>query len=196
MTKELTREQWLQHAVTLLRTDALDKGIEVPQVQVSCSWPGGGDSQKRIGECWSRRASSAGINEIFISPKIEESDKVISILAHELVHAVDDCVNGHNGKFKALGTRFGLEGKATSMSLPAPVAQTFAAVMIAQHGPFPHKTLDKTQSPVKKQKTRMLKCECHACGSVWRLTQSVIDKVEGEMSCPACHEGDGNVTIG
>lgn len=196
MTTELTREQWLQKAVAYLRLDAADKGIVIPEVKVSCSWPGGGDSQKRIGECWSRAASQAKVNEIFISPKLEDVAQVISVLAHELMHAVDDCKNGHGAAFKALGTKMGLEGKATSMSLPGPVAAAHASFLVGVHGDYPHRTLDKSMSPVKKQKTRMIKCECHACGSVWRLTQSVIDKVEGEMSCPACHEGDGNVTVG
>lgn len=189
--KTLTREQWLQAAVSLLRSEYIKRDVTIPPVQVSCSWPGGGDSQKRIGECWARAASQANINEVFISPKIEDSARVISILAHELVHAVDDCRNGHKAAFVALGHKMGLEGKPTQMALPAHVAQAYADRMIAKHGAFPHKVLDKSKSPVKKQTTRMLKCECGHCGAVWRLTQKTIDMVQGQMSCPACHAEDG-----
>src|SRR4249919_3591194 len=117
--KTITREQWLQHAVAVIRAETMrrDSDIVIPPVQVSCSWPGGGDSQKRIGECWSTLASKAGIKEIFISPKIEDSAKVISILAHELVHAVDNCTHGHKAAFVRLAQRMGLEGKPTTMGL-------------------------------------------------------------------------------
>jgi hypothetical protein len=186
--KPLTREQWLQHAVAMLRADMKTIGIDVPPVQVSCSWPGGGDSRKRIGECWPRRASKANINELFISPRIEDGARVLSILAHELAHAVDDCRNGHKAAFAALGARMGLVGKATQMEPPPEVSAAWAAVMTARYGAFPHRTLDKSQSPVKKQGTRMLKCTCGECGAVWRLTRKVIDTVQGTMSCPACHE--------
>lgn len=194
--KQITREQWLQHAVSVIRAETLkrDSDITIPPVQVSCSWPGGGDSQKRIGECWARCASKAGINEIFISPKIEDSAKVMSILAHELVHAVDDCKNGHKKAFVMLATRMGLEGKPTTMGLRPEIQDKLTERMLAKHGAFPHQTLDKTKSPVKKQTTRMLKCACDNCGAIWRMSQTAIAMVEGNMSCPACHTHEG-VTI-
>jgi hypothetical protein len=68
--------------------------------------------------------------------------------------------------------------------------------VVARFGELPHSTLDKSKSPVKKQTTRMIKCACGSCGAIWRLTQSVIDNVDGEMSCPACHDSDGNVAVG
>jgi hypothetical protein len=195
--KSITREQWLQHAVSVLRAETMrrDSDIVVPPVQVSCSWPGGGDSQKRIGECWSTLASKAGINEIFISPKIEDSAKVMSILAHELVHAVDNCTNGHKKAFVMLANRMGLEGKPTTMGLRPEILSKVTERMLDKHGAFPHQMLDKSKSPVKKQTTRMLKCACDNCGAIWRMSQSAIVMVEGNMSCPACHTHEG-VAVG
>ena len=188
-TKTITREQWLQHAVTVLRAEAAALGIVVPPVQVSCSWPGGGDSQKRIGECWSTKASKAKINEIFISPKIEDSAKVMSILAHELVHAVDNCEHGHTLPFVLIAKRLGLEGKPTQMGLDESRAAALAAIMTAQYGRFPHQILDKSKSPVKKQTTRMLKCVCldEGCGAIWRMSRSMIEAAgKRGLSCPVC----------
>jgi len=195
MSKQVTREQWLEGAVQVIRSAAGREAVVVPPVKVSCSWPGGGAAHKRIGECWSRSASQAGINEIFISPKIADSVKVVSILAHELAHAVDDCKSGHKAGFVAIATRMGLQGKPTQMEPEPRLAEAWTACVVGRFGAFPHSTLDKSQSPVKKQTARMMKCECGHCGSIWRTTQSVIDKVEGEMSCPACHAEDG-VTVG
>ena len=194
MTKHpLTREQWLQRATDMIRIDMASLGVAIPNVQVSCSWPGGGDSQKRIGECWPRVASKAGVNEIFVSPRIEDPAKVLGILAHELAHAVDDCKNGHAAGFTTICAQMNLIGKPTQAMPHEAVTEAWAAVMTAMHGPYPHQTLDKSQSPVKKQATRMLKCGC-GCGAVWRLTKKVVDMVDGRMSCPACHS-DESVTV-
>ncbi len=183
MTKQINREQWLQHAAQIIRKDAKSKGIEIPQVKVSCSWPGGGSAKKRIGECWQRKASKAGVNEIFISPKIADSGKVISILTHELAHAVDDCQSGHKAPFVAIATKMGLEGKPTQMGLTEALKATMTAAMTAKHGEFPHEVLDKTCAPTKAQTARMLKVECEECGAVWRMSAK---HAVNATSCPCC----------
>ena len=181
-----TREGWLQHAVAFIRGEFPD--VDIPEVAASCSWPGGGSPARRIGECWARAASKAGINEVFISPTQEDPARVMGVLAHELAHAVDDCAHGHRAPFTRIARRLGCEGKATSMAPPEPVLAGWAARMLSMHGPFPHRTLDKAQSGQKKQSTRMLKCACGACGAVWRLSAKVLAACEHGMFCPACGE--------
>jgi hypothetical protein len=181
--RKLTREEWLERAVDMIRPDMKAKGVKSPKVKVSCSWPGGGDSKKRIGECWATQASKAGINEIFISPKIEDSAKVIAILMHELAHAVDNCVNKHNAAFVAIASTMGLQGKPTQMMPPVPVAKAWATTMRAAYGRFPHRVLDKSLSPVKKQTTRMLKVECGDCTAVWRMSSKHVLNVTHCCCC-------------
>jgi hypothetical protein len=183
----ITREQWLEAAVVAVAQ--ANPSITFPPVKVSCSWPGGGSARKRIGECWARKMSKAGINEIFISPKIADPARVVSILAHELAHAIDDCKSGHKAAFVAIGKSLGLTGKPTQMELPEALSSAIAAAVIAKVGKFPHSTLDLSSR--KKQPTRMLKCECSDCGALWRLTQKMVDAVVGEMSCPICHAEEG-----
>ena len=197
--KPITREEWLNHAAEVIRKAVAKRGITVPPVKVSCSWPGGGSPVKRIGECWSKSASKAGVNEIFISPKLASSRKVICVLAHELAHAVDDCKHSHKKEFVRIGQEMGLEGKPTQMEPRPEFADAWTAVVVGKWGEFPHSELDKSQSPVKKQTTRLLKCECSDCGSIWRLTQTVIDRIDDDrgMSCPVCRaQGDDYITIG
>jgi len=181
--RKITREQWLQHAVTLLRRDMGKRDVTIPPVKVSCSWPGGGDSQKRIGECWPTQASKAGINELFISPKIEDPVRVVGILAHELAHAVDNCKHGHKAPFVAIGGAMGMEGKPTQMQPPAAKCEAWAGKLLKKHGPFPHATLDKSKSPIKPQTARMLKAECLDCGAVWRMSAKHMVNV---TMCPCC----------
>jgi hypothetical protein len=186
-TTNITREQWLEIAVK--EVALANPSITLPPVKVSCSWPGGGSARKRIGECWAKSASQGKINEIFISPKLEDPARVVSVLVHEMAHAIDDCKNGHKAAFIKIGKSLGLEGKPTQMELPTALAAALANAVIAKAGAFPHRRLD--MSGRKKQTTRMIKCECGSCGAVWRMSQKVIDMVDGEMSCPACHADEG-----
>jgi hypothetical protein len=195
-TKQITREQWLQHAVTVLRSEMKPRGVVIPEVKVSCSWPGGGSARKRIGECWATGASKARINEIFISPKIESSSKAVSILLHELAHAVDDCKNAHRAPFTAIGKLMGMTGKPTQMQPAEADADAWAQRVINKHGVYPHQTLDKSMSPTKKQTARMIRCECTECSAVWRMSGKVIAAAIGELSCPVCHtQEEGAISI-
>ncbi len=187
MATKLTREQWLQHAVSLLRKEMVKRDVTIPAVKVSCSWPGGGDSQKRIGECWPTQASKAGINEVFISPRIEDPVRVVSILAHELAHVVDNCKNGHRAPFVLIGGKMGLEGKPTQMGLPPEKALAWTDRLLKKHGPFPPATLDKSKSPIKPQVARMIKVECGDCGAIWRMARKHVENV---TCCPCCQSED------
>ncbi len=189
-TAPITREQWLEAAVAVVAAQLPE--ITFPPVKVSCSWPGGGSARKRIGECWSRASSSAKVNEIFISPRLEEPARVVSVLVHELAHAIDDCKNNHKAAFVKIGKSLGLEGKPTQMELSTARAAELAQAVIEKAGAFPHRRLD--MSSRKKKGTYMLKCECTSCKAIWRLTAKVIAQVDGEMSCPICH-ADHGVTV-
>jgi hypothetical protein len=189
-TAPITREQWLEAAVAVFAE--MNPAATLPPDKVSCSWPGGGSARKRIGECWSRASSSAKVNEIFISPRLEEPARVVSVLVHELAHAIDDCKNGHKAAYVAVGKSLGLTGKPTQMELPDSVAKVLADAVIAKAGAFPHRKLDMSKR--KKKGTYMLKCECTSCKAIWRLTAKVIAQVDGEMSCPICH-ADHGVTV-
>jgi hypothetical protein len=65
----------------------------------------------------------------------------------------------------------------------AEVSAAWAEKVIKKHGPFPHRTLDKSMSPVKKQTARMLKLECVECGAVWRMSAKHAINV---TMCPCC----------
>jgi hypothetical protein len=185
---KITREQWLEAAVQAVAQAT--PSVTFPPVKVSCSWPGGGSARKRIGECWARRMSKAGINEIFISPKLADSTRVVAVLMHELAHAIDDCKSGHKAGFVKIAKQIGCIGKPTQMEPPVEVASAIAAVVIAKHGEFPHSTLDLSSR--KKQSTRMLKLECNACGAVWRMAAKHAINV---TACPCCQTemaGDGS----
>lgn len=183
----ITREQWLENAVHTLKDLFKANGYTLPTVKVSCSWPGGGSARKRIGECWPSARSSAGVNEIFISPILADATRVLDVLVHELCHAVDDCQSGHGKEFGRIARAVGLEGKLTSTNASQGLLQHFEE-LLPKLGSYPHAKLDL--SGRKKDGVRQLKCVCldPGCGAIWRMTKQWVDAaVTGNgLSCPVC----------
>lgn len=196
-----TREEWLMRAIEEMRTIFAEVGESIPPVAVSVGWPGGGSRNTRIGECWAASAATNHKAQIFISPMIEDAIEVLAVLAHELVHAIDDCQSGHRGRFAKIAKGIGLEGKMTATVAGAALKARLEGVA-ATLGDYPHgairlatarvtkpgeeTTTEIRTSGPKKQTTRMLKVECaQGSGYVVRMTRKWIEEV-GTPICP-CH---------
>ena len=171
-------------AVRALRPIFKSNGIELPEeVRVSVGWPGGrGKKDGVIGQCWSSKASEDGVHQIFISPVLKDSDRVLATLVHELVHAVDDC-NGHRAAFGRMARAMGLEGPLTATVAGDELKATLDKI-IGKLGDYPHAALRgavATSQP--KQTTRMLKVECPDDGYTVRTTRKWLDAM-GTPVCP------------
>ena len=186
--KNPSREEWLQAAVRELQADVFTPAaLEIPaDVKVSCGWPssGGVRSSKgmTIGQCFSRSCSKANINEIFISPTQNDSVKVLDVLAHELIHAIDDCQNGHKAPFKRMAHAIGLEGKMTATTAGEALKALLQAI-VKRLGDYPHEELDISNR--KKQTTRMMKVECSdiSCGFSFRASRKQIAEIDFNKGC-------------
>lgn len=176
----VNREQWLQNAVTALRPVFAEQGITLPPVHVSCGFPKG-NVRKVIGQCWATTSSDDGTAHLFVSPFVAESLRVLDILVHELIHAVDDCKSGHKGEFVRMMKTMGLEGKATATHAGEALTITLQGI-VESIGGYPHAALLDGMSPVKKQTTRMLKVECPEDGYVVRTTAKWL--AVGVPVCP------------
>lgn len=181
-----TREQWLNAAVEALKPLFSEVGVELPQVRVSVGWPSKGglaSKGKTIGQCWKKSVAADGVSQIFISPLL--GDECIAVLAHELIHAWDDCKSQHKGEFARIARAIGLEGKLT-VTTPGDKLADKLKVLIEQLGEYPHSVLSAEEmgKQVKKQTTRMLKLVVKTCDCEYtvRTTQKQIDK--GMPSCP------------
>jgi hypothetical protein len=185
MTTTLTREQWLSQATEELRALFKQHGDTIPtQVRSSCGFPSKSalaSKNRRIGECWSSAASADSHAEIFISPTISDSARVLDILAHELIHAVHPG-DGHGKKFGKTARAIGLEGKLTATVAGAKFT-AWATPVLARLGAYPHADLVPSNAQ-KKQTTRMLKCVCSDCG----YTVRVAGKWLADMGAPHCPE--------
>ena len=183
MSNNITREQWLSQATEELRALFKQHGETIPErVRSSCGFPSKSAlsaKNRRIGECWSSRASSDSHAEIFISPTISDSSRVLDILAHELIHAVHPG-DGHGSKFGRTARAIGLEGKLTA-TVAGPEFLAWAEPVLARLGAYPHADLVPSNAQ-KKQTTRMLKCLCTDCGYIAYTSGKWL----AEMGAPHC----------
>jgi hypothetical protein len=183
MSKNTNREEWLGRLVEALRPMFADQGAKLPKkIRVSCGWPGGGSSRKRIGEAWSAECSADDTHETFISPSLDDAVRVADVLVHELVHHAVGTKEGHKRPFARLAKALGLEGKMTATVAGKELKAKLEAITY-KLGHYPHAALSLS-SNTKKQSTRMLKVECNRkeCGCVLRMTKKWLE----DVGAPRC----------
>lgn len=177
--KELTREEWLQAGINGLSEMFGAIGETLPEVYVSVGFPKGSRGKgKVIGQCHPKGLSEDEKAHVFIHPCLKDSVQVLAVLAHELIHALDNCESGHKGNFARVAKAFGLEGKMTATVAGAELTERLNG-LVSVLGEYPHAVLSEGG---KKQSTRMIKCECLECGYIVRTSQKWID----ELGAPIC----------
>jgi hypothetical protein len=97
-------EAWLDEACQLLSDFYRKKGLEIPKVRVLFGFSTSGHKiDKELGnhegECLSTRWTEDGTILITITPLVERAIHALSILGHELVHAIDNCESDHGSDF-------------------------------------------------------------------------------------------------
>jgi len=188
-TKFQTREEWLVAAVAALAPlfSALEETL--PEVRVSVGWPGGnGRKNSVIGQCWSTKVAADSVSQLFISPVLDDAVRVLDVLAHELIHAIDDCQSGHKGRFAKIAKALGLTGKMTA-TVAGDDLKAKLEEIAAELGAYPHAALvnpGQGADGPKKQTTRMMKVECaEGSGYKARMTRQWLEEY-GAPFCP-CH---------
>lgn len=182
-----TREAYLLRAADWMRENLFAPvGVTVPPVRVSTGFPGGrgGNKQTAIGQCWNAKASADGLAQVFISPILSDTARVLDVLAHELIHAAHPDAK-HGKVFKRTALAIGLEGKMTATVAGPDLAKRLNAVACPENGAlgqYPHAELRPGLSGVKKQTTRLLKLECDACGFICRASNKALT----EVGIPLC----------
>jgi len=180
-----TRENWLNFVAGRLAPAFAGRGALLPErIRIALGFPSTGRRGKRVGECWDSTASRDGTFEIYVRPDVDEPCQAATILAHELCHAAAGIPAKHGPAFRRVALAIGLEGpmKATRAG---PAFLAIVEPILAAAGPLPHARLDfngLTTRP-KKQSTRLLKCECPACGYIARVAWKWLEE-KGPPHCP------------
>lgn len=181
------RENWFNAALPLLKERVfMPEGLKVPDnVRIgvgTLSSRSGKSNSTNIGVCFPAERSESNTIEIFISPELDDSNRVLDVVCHELIHAIDGNQNGHKGPFRTMALAIGLEGKMTSTTASERLNGTLSEI-VKEIGEYPHEKLDTSRQ--KKQGTRMLKMECSECGWNFRTnkTQLAAMTINTCLSC-------------
>jgi len=140
------RETWLLKATNQLQSKVFTPvNLTIPHdVKISCGFAIGsraGAKKMTLGVCHPRSHSEDSVNEIFMSPQIDDSIQTLGTLAHELIHAIDDCKSGHGKAFRDMAHAIGLTGKMTSTT-ETPELVEILKTIVADLGEYPHAKLN------------------------------------------------------
>lgn len=183
-TDNMNREAWLIDAARIIKQDIFAPlGYDVPTIRLSVGFPGGGSKRNRIGECWAKSAASDNINNIFISPIVADSHDVLATLVHEMVHAIDDCQNGHRAPFASIAKVVGLEGKMTA-TVAGEDLKVRLSQIITDLGEIPNGHL--TVPSKVKGRGAYATYRCPDTGYTARITWATERDFGGPI-CPCCN---------
>ena len=186
------REAWLTECASLMMDELIlpttAPGTPPPPVRLSVGFASS-RAASALACCYKREVSSDSVNEIFVSPVSADSVQILAAVAHELIHAVDDCASGHRGYFARAARAIGLEGKLTATT---PGEQLTAKLQeyVQLFGEIPHAALNLARRP--KQSTRMLKVKCSdaSCGFTFRTSAKWVSQLDADSACPLCATQD------
>jgi hypothetical protein len=179
MNFPLNREAWLQSAVQSLEPIFSAVGYGIPPLKVSCGFAASSSPRTTLGQCWPRQRSADMVNEIFISPKIDDPVEVLDTLVHEICHAIDDCQSGHGADFQGIAQVVGLEGPAR-MAMAGPALKIRLMTISQKLGEYPHRALNFP--PPRPSNASRTKAKCPECGYEVSLLKRWADY--GAPICP------------
>lgn len=187
--KHKNRESWLEAAVKELTKLFTKIDHEVPAVRVSVGWPGGrGKKANVISQCFAAKTATDSVSQIFVSPVVVDPLKAVIVVAHEMIHAVDDCKSGHKSGFIKIARELGFTPKWT-VATPDTISDEFKVKLEAiaeKLGTYPHAAIVATERPVV-QKSYMLKVLCTEDSDYFvRMTATKLEEY-GAPICP-CHK--------
>jgi hypothetical protein len=144
-----------------------------------------GRKTKTLGVCFSQAASEQKTIEITLNPTLNDSQEVLAVICHEVIHAVDNDLNGtsvwgHKGQFRTIALAIGLEGKMTSTVAGKDLAVKIDSI-IDKIGNYPHATMKFAPA---KQGTRLLKIFCD-CSFAFRVSAKQANRML-VTDCPCC----------
>ncbi len=189
-----TRESWLTEAAHIILGEIIAPHASIREslhLKISVGYPPNTRADSRtIAVCLSSKCSTEGYNEIFIHPRCSDPVEVLGHLTHEIIHAVDDCKNGHRGEFRRIARSIGLEGKLTA-TVPGDELRSYLEGLAQSLGPLPHAGVD-LKTP-KKAPRRLHSVNCsntEKCGFKFQTSRQriiqILDKHDNLIKCMCC----------
>lgn len=186
-----TREDYLQNVLEMMKSELFTKevldGNTYPEVHVSTGNCNGsrGSKLKTLGVCYDSKVSEDKKAHIIIDFQVNDTMRVLDILAHEMIHAVLGSKAGHGPKFRKIALAIGLTGKMTATTAGEELKAKLQGI-IDIVGEYPHPKVTLSGN-TKKQTTRMIKVECERTGYIVRMSRKWLAEY-GAPFCPCCNE--------
>lgn len=183
MMNDLNREGWLTELAK--QVEPIFKGLPIAAYRITCGWPCQNAlslRKRRIGECHGVQSSKGKVNELFISPTIDNPLEVAGVVCHELTHVVAGVEAAHKGKFVKLSKLIGLVKGKPTVAMPGERLNEKLEKIIKSLGKYPHQAL----LPVARTKTKsssVTKLVC-SCGCFVTISNKWLEEV-GPPTC-AC----------
>ena len=179
-----TGQGWLQAGAKLLHKHVFSKaGYSMPNIVTTIGFPSHqavSPVRRTGGQCWASSVSENGVNFICISPLIKTDVERLDILAHEMVHAVDDLKSGHRGNFVKICKDIGLTKGAPSSASAGAALMHIVEQISRELGPCPFTALNYTPR-VRKAAKPTHKLECPQCKFACRTSEGEV-----EVGLPTC----------
>lgn len=182
----MTREEWLNAALDLMRKEFFSKPPHVlpSSVAVSCGIPAG--SVRAIGQCWDSNISKGGTTEIFICPSQDDPKEVLAILLHEACHAVIGVKEKHGPAFVRMMKLVGLSGKPTSTICEEGSKLDHQLTQMCETlGKYPHSSLNKSKRRAKKDQAKSVKLFSKTFGDYSLSVKQELIEQHGKPLDPA-----------
>ena len=184
-----TREDWLNKAALLIRAELIDTRTTMTTdrpIRISLSPM----ASKNLGACYpSSRSPADHANEITITMHSNDSVLILSTLAHELIHAYDDCVNKHGAVFRAAALAIGLQGKMTATVAGAELTATLSEY-VELLGEIPHYALTHVAKDKGRNGNKLM---CHDCGFKANTSTKWALQIRAWFECPVCQSTDTSI---
>lgn len=167
----LEEETWLGRAYATMRPVIAERtGIEVPaKARVSIGYPlQKGQGTDTVGQAW--QGTTDGIPQIYISPEIGDSLRVLDVLAHEMLHVGLPPTAKHTKPFAQAAEKLGLDGPAKA-TFAGPILKLVLKDMAEELGTYPHTPLippnrGKVTTKPRDNEPNKVKYVCVDCQSM------------------------------
>lgn len=172
------------------------------EVRVSCSLLSAGMNNGRaIAHVHLKHATGNGYHEIRMGAHLggrktrESSSQVADILLHEMIHTMFP-YDGHKLGFRWMCEAMGLKSPMTATTASPALAERIDNNIVKILGKYPHKGVKLVPRGKRGIGSRSIKCECHDCGCIIRLTQKWLDIAGDCVHCPVGGDGHDFMIIG
>jgi|TARA_R110000765_G_scaffold93293_1_gene175970 hypothetical protein len=193
---------WLEKATQELQTQVFTPAkLRVPnqlRLNVGSMTGTAKDRNHTLGCCY-RKDVANGVNMITLNistTQAKDSGRVLDVLVHELIHAIDNNKHGHKGEFRKMALAVGLKGKMTATIATKKLKKVLAGI-VKKIGKFPTKAV--SLEGLQKDVNRNLKLECNgtddvACDHGFNINKTRIQEMSSH-TCLCCGVGEYHVKL-